>query len=54
VLTYIDIGAVRVGVSPEFSFYLVSIANASGLLGRIVTGLSIDKFGSCFSLPALG
>ncbi|KAK7455284.1 hypothetical protein VKT23_011157 [Stygiomarasmius scandens] len=46
VLTYIDISAVQVGVSEDFSFYLVSIANASSSLGRIVAGLMVDRVGA--------
>ena len=45
VLTYIDLGATAVGISPEFSFYLVSIANAGSGLGRILSGFFADKFG---------
>ncbi|KAK7444096.1 hypothetical protein VKT23_015494 [Stygiomarasmius scandens] len=46
VLTYIDISATRVGVSPDFSFYLVSITNAASMLGRIAAGILTDKFGA--------
>ncbi|KAJ3767200.1 major facilitator superfamily domain-containing protein [Lentinula raphanica] len=46
VLTYIDISAVTNGVSPDYSFYLVSITNASSTVGRIVTGLVVDKSGA--------
>jgi len=45
VLTYIDLSASTVGISPEFSFYLVSIANAGSGLGRISSGIFADKFG---------
>ncbi|KAJ7696439.1 MFS general substrate transporter [Mycena rosella] len=45
VLTYIDVSAVSVGVSPDFSFYLISIANGSSLFGRIAGGISSDRFG---------
>lgn len=45
VLTYIDVSATSVGVSTEFSFYLVSIANASSGLGRYAAGVASDKFG---------
>lgn len=48
VLTYIDIGAVRDGVSPDYSFYLVAIANASSAVGRLVTGFVVDKTGAIF------
>ncbi|KAJ3993903.1 major facilitator superfamily domain-containing protein [Lentinula boryana] len=46
VLTYIDISAVTNGVSPNYTFYLVSITNASSTVGRIVTGLVVDKSGA--------
>ena len=45
VLNYIDLSATAVGISPEFSSYLVSIANAASGLGRISSGISADKFG---------
>jgi MCP family monocarboxylic acid transporter-like MFS transporter 10 len=45
VLAYIDLSATRVGISPRFSFYLVSIANAGSGLGRIFSGILADKFG---------
>ena len=45
VLTYIDLSATTVGISPEFSFYLLSIANAGSGVGRIVSGILADKFG---------
>ncbi|KAI0797521.1 MFS general substrate transporter [Abortiporus biennis] len=46
VLTYIDISASAAGVSDDFSFYLVSIANASSGLGRIAGGFLADSSGS--------
>ncbi|KAH7875005.1 major facilitator superfamily domain-containing protein [Lentinula edodes] len=46
VMTYIDISAVTNGVSPDYSFYLVSIVNASSLLGRVVSGILVDKTGA--------
>ncbi|CAA7271142.1 unnamed protein product [Cyclocybe aegerita] len=46
VLTFIDVSAIRVGVSPDFSFYLLSIANASSGIGRILTGLMCDRVGA--------
>lgn len=45
VLTYLDISAVSVGISPDFSFYLLSIANASSGFGRYATGFTTDRFG---------
>ena len=49
VLTYIDVSAIAVGISPDFSFYLVSIANASSGVGRLLTGITADRFGMRFS-----
>jgi len=45
VLNYIDLSAIAVGISPEFSFYLVSFANAGSGLGRVLSGFFADKFG---------
>ncbi|KAI3618284.1 hypothetical protein WG66_005520 [Moniliophthora roreri] len=45
VLTYIDVAALGVGVSPDLSFYLLSIANASSGLGRLSAALLTDKIG---------
>ena len=46
VFTYIDLNAVTVGLSPDFSFYLVSIANAGSTLGRVSSGILANKFGA--------
>jgi len=46
VLTYIDLSATTVGISPNFSFYLVSITNAGSGLGRIVAGILADELGA--------
>jgi len=54
VLTYIDVSAIAVGISPDFSFYLVSIANASSGLGRILTGITADRFGMRIFPPTVG
>ncbi|KAJ7029992.1 major facilitator superfamily domain-containing protein [Mycena alexandri] len=45
-LTYIDISATSVGISSDFAFYLISIANAASLFGRLVAGVTTDKFGA--------
>ncbi|KAJ6581826.1 major facilitator superfamily domain-containing protein [Mycena capillaripes] len=45
VLTYIDLSAVSVGVSSDFSFYLVSIANGCSLFGRLAGGIGSDRIG---------
>ncbi|KAJ7809073.1 major facilitator superfamily domain-containing protein [Mycena olivaceomarginata] len=47
VLTYIDLSAIRVGVSPDFSFYLVSISNGCSLFGRVAGGIGSDRIGEC-------
>lgn len=46
VLTYIDLSATTVGISPDFSFYLLSITNASSGFGRVACGVLADKFGA--------
>lgn len=46
VLTYIDSSAVRAGLSEDFSFYLVAIANASSAIGRAGSGLIADRIGT--------
>lgn len=45
VLTYIDVSATFVGVDPEFSFYLISIANAASGFGRLFSGVMADRIG---------
>ncbi|KAL0579399.1 hypothetical protein V5O48_002624 [Marasmius crinis-equi] len=45
VLTYIDISAIRIGISSDFSFYLVSIGNAASLVGRLLSALMVDRCG---------
>ncbi|KDQ13187.1 hypothetical protein BOTBODRAFT_160801 [Botryobasidium botryosum FD-172 SS1] len=44
-LTFIDAGAVAMGIDPDLSFYLVSIANAASLVGRISSGFLADQCG---------
>jgi len=46
VLTFIDLSATKIGISPEFSFYLLSITNAGSGLGRVSSGILADKFGA--------
>ncbi|KAF7966769.1 hypothetical protein HWV62_37063 [Athelia sp. TMB] len=46
VLTYIDVSATFAGIDPDFSFYLISIANASSGFGRITAGVLADRFGA--------
>ncbi|KAL4256971.1 Proton-linked Monocarboxylate Transporter [Pleurotus pulmonarius] len=46
VLTYIDISATSFGISADTSFYLVSIANAGSLFGRLFAGVTSDSIGA--------
>ncbi|KAF4608278.1 hypothetical protein EYR40_000622 [Pleurotus pulmonarius] len=43
VLTYIDVAATAAGISADFSFYLVAIANASSGFGRLASGYVADS-----------
>lgn len=43
-LTYLSVSAVAIGVSKDFSFYILAIANAASAL-RMSFGLMSDKFG---------
>ena len=45
-LTYIDVSAAFVGIDENFSFYLVSIANAGSFVGRLAGGLLADRYGA--------
>lgn len=45
VLTYIDVSAAHVGVSENFSFYLLPIANSGSAFGRITGGILADRIG---------
>ncbi|KII88279.1 hypothetical protein PLICRDRAFT_41438 [Plicaturopsis crispa FD-325 SS-3] len=44
-LIYMNADALFVGISSDYSFYLISIANASSALGRIAAGFLSDKIG---------
>ncbi|KAF9017421.1 MFS general substrate transporter [Hymenopellis radicata] len=46
VLTYIDVSAVSHGIDQNFSFYLVSIVNASSAVGRYCAGGLADRMGA--------
>ena len=48
VLTYIDVSAVSEGISDQFAFYLLSIANACSAVGRITGGLAADRLGPSY------
>ena len=45
VLTYIDVSAALDGIDENFAAYLVSIANACSLFGRLGSGFLADKLG---------
>lgn len=45
-LTFIDVSAVNAGISPDFSFYLVSLGNAGSGCGRLLSGFLSDKAGA--------
>ncbi|OBZ65726.1 Riboflavin transporter MCH5 [Grifola frondosa] len=45
VLTYIDVSAAAAGVPENFSFYLLSIANAASAVGRLSGGVIADRTG---------
>lgn len=45
-LTYISVSAVAIGVSKDFSFYMIAIANAASTFGRVISGLLADKIGA--------
>ncbi|KAG1863604.1 MFS general substrate transporter [Suillus subalutaceus] len=45
-LTYISVSAVAIGVSKDFSFYIIAIANAASAFGRVSSGLLGDKIGA--------
>ncbi|KAG1734328.1 MFS general substrate transporter [Suillus lakei] len=45
-LTYMSVSAVAIGVPQNFSFYIIAIANAASMFGRLLAGLLADKFGA--------
>ena len=46
VFTYLTISAVGQGVNADMAFYLLAIANATSTLGRVISGLLADRFGT--------
>ncbi|KAG8897922.1 hypothetical protein FRB99_007786 [Tulasnella sp. 403] len=45
-MAFLDVSAIESAhLSPEFSFYLISIANATSTIGRVGGGVLSDKFG---------
>ncbi|KAG2157001.1 MFS general substrate transporter [Suillus clintonianus] len=51
-LTYISVSAVAIGVSKDFSFYILAIANATSAL-RVSFGLMADKIGATNTMAVL-
>ncbi|PIL27934.1 MFS general substrate transporter [Ganoderma sinense ZZ0214-1] len=45
VFTYLTVSAVGEGVNADVSFYLLAIANAVSILGRVISGVLADRFG---------
>ncbi|KAI9068338.1 MFS general substrate transporter [Trametes sanguinea] len=45
VLTYIDVSAAASGIDPNFSFYLLAIANGCSTFGRLSGGILSDRYG---------
>jgi MFS transporter, MCT family, solute carrier family 16 (monocarboxylic acid transporters), member 10 len=45
VLTYLAISAIKKGISTDMAFYLISIANAASILGRVAAGILGDRHG---------
>ncbi|KAF8177232.1 MFS general substrate transporter [Pholiota molesta] len=45
-LTYVGVSAIDIGISSDFAFYFVAIANASSLFGRYMAGSLADRVGS--------
>lgn len=44
-LIYLDLSAQASGLSPNFTFYLIAIANCASLFGRLSSGILADKYG---------
>ncbi|KAJ7261068.1 major facilitator superfamily domain-containing protein [Mycena rebaudengoi] len=44
-LIFISIAGVSIGMDPSFAFYLVAIANASSVFGRVLSGVLALRFG---------
>jgi len=53
-LIYISVSAVEIGVSKDFSFYIIAIANAASAFGRVSSGLLGDKIGRSRQLWTMG
>lgn len=49
-LIYLDLAGQAAGFSPNFTFYLISIANCASLIGRLSSGILADRFGALNTL----
>ena len=49
-LIYLDLSGQAAGLSPNFTFYLISIANCSSLIGRLSSGILADRYGAMNTL----
>ncbi|KAI5990673.1 MFS general substrate transporter [Pisolithus albus] len=49
-LIYLDLSGQDAGYSPNFTFYLISIANCASLIGRLSSGILADRFGALNTL----
>lgn len=48
VLTYVGVSATDIGISSNFAFYFIAIANASSIFGRYTAGSIADRIGRPF------
>ncbi|KAL4063343.1 major facilitator superfamily domain-containing protein [Scleroderma yunnanense] len=49
-LIYLDLSGQAAGLSPNFTFYLIAIANCASLVGRLSSGILADKYGALNTL----
>ncbi|KAL4063341.1 MFS general substrate transporter [Scleroderma citrinum] len=49
-LIYIDLSGQASGLSPNFTFYLIAIANCASLIGRLSSGILADRYGALNAL----
>lgn len=52
-MTYLSLSGLLNGVDPDLSFYLLSIANASSVIGRLGGGILADRLGETAHVLAL-
>ena len=53
-LIYLELSGQAAGLSPNFTFCLISIANCSSLIGRLSSGVLADRYGTLNTLiPAM-